>query len=877
MKTKYTYIQNKIAKGYSCVILLAILLLQSILPLQSIAKNDPVPNFDEILVFLNVQGVGGIQVPAAIVNETAYLSVTDVFDFLRIKNEAVDGLGTVSGFIVNPESAFTINREENTIVYLGKKFDLKPNSLIHTETTLYLNVAYFGEIFGLHCKFNFRNLSVILSTDIELPVMREMRLEAMRNNIMQLKGESKADTVIPHSYDFFRMGMADWSIINTKDISNGKLDTRATLAIGGVVAGGETNIALNYRTGLAFKEREQFYQWRFVDNDNPYLRQVRIGKISTPTVSTIFSPIVGIQITNASATYRKSFGIYTLTYYNEAGWMAELYVNNTLVDYAKAETTGLSTFQVPLVYGSSQVKIKFYSPWGEEKTSEQNILIPFNFLPAKEFEYTFNAGMIEDSLNSGFGRANANYGVNTKLTVGGGVEYISTLVKGDVMPFVNASFRVNSNMMIAGEYVHGVRSKFASTYRMGSDVQVELNYTRYKPGQKAINNTFLEERKMIVSFPFRKKHFTLFSRYSIYQVVLPSSKTASGKVAGLKYTTTEALFSTVVYGINTNLTTYGLFIGKSSPYIYTNLAMTFRLPGRLICTPQIQYEYNRFRLTSVKGEIGRYINTRGYFNAFYENNFKSGFQNFGIGFRYDFSFAIAGLSFTKGSKGKGAMVQFASGSLMYNDGDRTIKAGNRNSVGKGLIAIVPYLDVNSNGKRDMGEPAVAGLNIRMHNGGRIRYNNQDTTIVVSDLEAYADYTFTISESFENIAWHIRNKIVKVTVDPNQFKRIEIPVDIVHEISGTVYLKDGEQRKGLGRIIVSFYRKDYTLAGETITEADGTFSFTGLPPGEYSAQINKLQTEKLKMIAEPWSKNFTITSNKNGDVVDGIEFVLQYKK
>ncbi len=215
------------------------------------------------------------------------------------------------------------------------------------------------------------------------------------------------------------------------------------------------------------------------------------------------------------------------------------------------------------------------------------------------------------------------------------------------------------------------------------------------------------------------------------------------------------------------------------------------------------------------------------------------------------------------------MVQSTSGSLLYND--RTGKAvfNNRNSVGEGLITILPYLDINGNGLRDAGESRVGGLNIRM-NGGRIRYNKKDTTITISDLEAYANYTFTISESFENIAWHIQNKVIRVAVDPNQFKLVEIPVEVINEVAGVVYLKEQDHQKGMGRITVSFYNKDFSLAGETVTESDGTFSYSGLPPGEYTAQINTDQSDKLNMKVTPWSLKFTITANKNGDVVDGLD-------
>ncbi len=107
------------------------------------------------------------------------------------------------------------------------------------------------------------------------------------------------------------------------------------------------------------------------------------GKIHTGAISSIYNPVVGVQLTNTPTTYRRSFGTYNLSDRTDPGWIVELYVNNVLVDYVKADASGFFTFEVPLVYGNSIVKLKFYGPWGEERTREQNINIPYNFLPAK--------------------------------------------------------------------------------------------------------------------------------------------------------------------------------------------------------------------------------------------------------------------------------------------------------------------------------------------------------------------------------------------------------------------------------------------------------------------------------------------------------------
>jgi hypothetical protein len=836
------------------------------------ARGDPeLPPYEEILVLMNVQGLGGVQIPAAIRNDIAYLAVSDVLDYLKIKNTTSPGMDSISGFFIFQQSTFVIDPVHNRIVYQGKNFDLPSNAIIRTTTDLYLRSDCFGLVFGLNCRFNFRTLSIVLTTNLDLPVIREIRQEEMRNNLSRLKGEAKVDTTIGRSYPLFKLGMADWGVVTTQVSQQGlpeQNDNRLYLALGGVVAGGETDLALNYDNHTPFTGSQQFFQWRYVDNDNPGLRQVTAGKIYTPSIASIYSPVIGVQFTNAPTVYRRSFGTYTLTYYSEANWVVELYINNTLVNYAKAPATGFFTFQVPLVYGNSLLKLRFYGPWGEETSHEQNIQIPFNFLPVGEFEYTASAGIVTDSLNSRFGRVSCNYGLGERLTVGTGTEYLSSVVTGRNIPFVNASLRLSSNLFLSGEYALGVRAKLVASYHLPSDFQIELNYTRYRRGQEAINNSYLEERKAIVSFPFRSKKFTLFSRLSLYQAILPFTEVTPVS----KYTTGEGLLSGVFFGVNTNLTTYAWFTQQSAPYVYSSLSMAFRLPGKIILTPQIQYEYSQRRISDLRAELGKYLSSRGFFNVYYENNIKSNFRSIGLAVRYDFSFTLSSISATQVAHTV-AMVQSASGSLMYDDQTKYVGYDKHSTVGKGGLLIEPYLDLNGNGIRDPGEPRVSGVTIRI-NGGTIRNNSADTTIRVTGLEAYASYILHLDASFESIAWNIRNKTIRVVIDPNQFKVLEIPVAIFGEVAGMVYLKNDSGQKPQGRILVCFYRSDKSMVGQAITESDGSFDFTGLAPGNYTAEVSSGQLEKLHMICRPWTLPFKISADQNGDVAEGLEFILQ---
>jgi len=507
-----------------CLITVAFLALITAVPALA---QDELP-YDETSVYLKIPLLGTSEIDAVIRDGEVYLPVTTFFDLLKIRNVPSADLDLITGFFISPEATYIIDRGKNVIVYSGKSYPLDEGDLVRSESNLYLRALHYGKIFGLDCKFSFRNLTVTLETKLELPGIREMKLEEMRSNLKRLKGEVQVDTTVGRSYPGFRFGMADWSVYANEKVGVGS-DARLNLALGSVIAGGEATVSLNYYSGEPFTEKQQHYLWRHVNNEQPLLRQFMAGKITTQATASIYNPVVGVQLTSTPTTFRRSFGSYTLTDRTEPGWTVELYVNNVLVDYVKADASGFFTFEVPLVYGNTQVRLKFYGPWGEERTREQNIAIPYNFLPHKEFEYTVSAGLVEDTLWSRYSRASVSYGATRFLTLGGGAEYLSSVASGPLMPFVNASLRITNNLLLSGEYAHSVRTKGTLTWRLPSNMQLDLSYTRYDREQKAINYNYLEERRASLSLPLKIKKFMAYSRFSFYQIVLPVSEYTTGE------------------------------------------------------------------------------------------------------------------------------------------------------------------------------------------------------------------------------------------------------------------------------------------------------------------------------------------------------------
>ena len=587
-----------------------------------------------------------------------------------------------------------------------------------------------------------------------------------------------------------------------------------------------------------------------------------VGKVSSYAISSLPGSLMGILVTNTPTTFQKSFGTYTITDYTEPGWIVELYVNYVLVSYVKADAKGYFSFDVPLVYGNSLVKLRFYGPWGEEHSREQIISIPFNFLPPRKLEYMFNAGVIDDYRNSKFTRAEFHYGINRRLTLGGGAEYLSSLPSNNVMPFVNFNLRLASSLLISGEYTYAVKLKGLISYRLLSKLLIELYYTKINNNQKAIISSYLEERKAVLSMPVRISSFSSLMRLTLYQIILPFSNTISG----------EFLISGSLFGISTNLTTYALFTNPVYPYVYTNLSLGFRLPAGFIITPQAQYIISQNRFLSAKISVEKKLFMNGILNVMYERSFVTNSNNLQAGIRYDFPFAQTNFS-ARYANNQGAILEYGRGSIVNQGKGGKIKVTSYSTVGRGGIIILPFLDLNRNGKREVNEPKVSGMNLHI-TGGRVERSNRDTTITISELEPYTKYFLELDRSsFSNISWRIPKVTISITVNPNQYRLVEIPVNVEGEVSGYVYKRTGKFENGQSRITVCFYRNGSVQVATTMTESDGYFNYLGLSPGSYTARIDPVQLEKIHMTSIPEEISFSVGRSIDGDIIEDLKFFI----
>lgn len=823
--------------------------------------------YEVIQLLVIIEGYGNFYLDVIFdENNLVYINIGDMFKTLKInciKGQRVDSL---SGFIENEKNTYAIDFKTKEIT-VGNKSNSTPKGMLSDMGSIYLESSLVEEFFGIKLSYNPRALTIVLKSSFELPIVKQSRIEKVRGNLSYLTNnkEVNSDIIISRKYHLLKLGVLDWSIASSQAL-NRKSNNALRLGLGTEFIYGETDITINFYNQQKFDKSHLQYIWRWIDNNKSLIKQAQVGKISNQSIALLNAPVVGAVIRNTPTTVRKATGFYTIDEYTEPNWTVELYINNVMIDYTKADASGLYSFKVPIVYGFTTLKLMFYGPMGEERTEERIFNMPYTVMPTNEFEYGLSYGILQDSSNNRFGRCDFNYGVNRLLTFGGGLEYLSSIPNQAYIPFANFTLQPISKLTINGEYAIGVRSRVLLNYYFNKNVLIEIDYLKNAEGQKVTSSNSLEERKTKISIPFKIKKLNVFSKFEFNQFVYKT----------FNYNKANIILSTYYKKININSNSQINWISDISTYIFSDLAISYRIRNGYTLRTSTQYNANEGKIGQFKITVEKII-PKGFLSISYERNllYKENLVN--LNFKYDLSFARTNIT-ANYSKGEFSLSENAQGSIAIGSGNNYVYSSMNSSISKGGISIYPFFDLNDNGIFDKNEHLIK-LNFVKVMGGKPIYRDKDSIIRIPDLNAFTNYFVELNDNdLDNISWRFKYKKYQVLIDPNQFKRIDIPISSVGEVNGMVYMNSDNVLKGIGRILVKIYNQstDKVIA-ETLTESDGYFSYLGLEKGKYIARFDTVQLNNLNFSILPAEIEFTINAVEDGDIVGGIDFVLNERK
>ena len=789
-----------------------------------------------------------------------FVNIEDLFKSLKIKS--VPDINGFVGFIGNEDNPYKINFETKKILIKKKKIDIA-DGLIQQFGIKYIDQNLLSKAFGLNFDFNPRSLSAKLTPNFELAFLKQLRIEKTKNNISRLRKEAiVADTIIPRKYHLFKFGALDWTVQSSQTTKTGNKNTNsASVSVGTELLFGAATFSTAYSDQTKFNIEQLQYDWRWINNDNKIIKQAVLGKISSQNISQLKAPLVGVSINNSSNTIRKASGYFNITDTTEPNWKVELYMNEILIDFTEADATGLYIFKVPIVYGLVTLRLKFYGPLGEERSEERTRNTPYTLAAPKELIYNFTAGVVQDSIKSRFARTDFNFGISRLLSVSAGLEYLSSSLSNPFIPFTQINFQPFSNMALNVEYAYNQNLRGLLNYNIIKNTFLLIDYTQFP----ANTSNKLNEVNVQFSKPFKNKFFsgsTLFNfRQSNYEL--------------FSFNQVNLSFSGYYNQFQMNTSSFVNWASGNSAQMNSIIGASYRLRNKLMLNASTGYNIteNKFNIFSITLQKSlRKLNIL----ALYSRDLLSNKNSFSVNAQYNLPFARTGFSSSYNDNDFN-FSENAQGSLMFGGDNTLVQTRNNSAIGKGGILLHPFLDVNQNGTFDKDEKRVLLSSVNVP-GAKAVISKKDKIIRILDLNAFVNYTIEFSDtSLDYISYNFKNKIYQVMVDPNQYKRVFIPIIVVGEISGTVSLKKGKNTEGQGRITLQIFDEKENKIAETLSEFDGYYSYLGLNPGKYTVRVDPAQLKALNYQALPIAHEIVIRASEDGDIIDNLDFIIQSKK
>ncbi len=818
---------------------------------ESIAQGSEDIEYEQFTIKLNVDKLGVYEMEAVYYEDNVYLPIIDLFGKLEIYLTHSTELDTIQGYILSPENSYAIELLSNKIQFRDKVKTLKKTDLIATFDDVYVPSKVYQEMFGMTMDFNFRELTVFLRSDIELPIIKQLRIKSLRKNLSSLKGEIDYDTAVTRNWNVINGAVFDWAIQSKVD-QTGANQQQIRAALGMELLGGEFICRSTGIRDTNMRIQNTSFRWRYVNDKFPVVKQVEIGSLNVGLSGQTGSNFYGIKFTNSPFFIKKTFGTYFIERKISPGWDVELYVNGILVNFTTADNNGYFNFEVPLVFGSSLIVLRYYGPWGQESMEEIPINIPFSFTAHKQLEYQTYTGISADTSQFIFNKTKISYGLARWATCNLAYEYYEGNFQYPHLFSGALNFTITKNLLFNYSYLHQSNHYSEFIFRTKKNFVLSGKYRYYIKNQTLIQTNNIFDAELGFNVPVYSKKLKIYFR---------SSNRSAYNPLGFSIISESAL-SFFYKRINTSFT----YIGSYQSAITWGTSIYLKKNWTVMHTSMFDLTTKRPMTSMV--QLQKKVNKKFFFDCGFSYAYATQLLQISFSAYYNFNFMRAAVN-NSFQKDNIASTQTLAGSLHLTTGPKPFFASNSNNVGMCGVDVFVFLDINHNEARDRNEPLIKDVSVAINRGKQVLLENDSLHRFVS-LDPYANYIVTVENTgFPSISWILEKETWSITTDPNQIKKVYVPVKPMGEIFCQVELIKNGQQLPAKRLIIYLVNANGQVVGKTLTEQDGTFTYLGLTPGKYSIKFDEKQLTGLNISKDYIPLTFEIKSDPMGDYIDDL--------
>ncbi len=837
---------------------------------QTSAPDDSIltvgPGFEEAPLQINAEKAGSFILNCFAKDKIFYVPAAELFSRLKIDFRITDGGAVISGFFLEENCPYEINAITKNITLNGNRLQLKPGEFIFNGTDIFLTSYLFENIFGIRLDADFNRMDAYLTSKQKLPVVAELERNLLRDrNVSGRTGLKDVDIFIPRKRKMLGLGVFDWNL-NYSHSSPDNNRLYYNLAHGSEIFGGDFIARINGDDKKAFDRNNAEFRWRFVD-DRKFFKQAIAGNMRLQ--SNLLDNTQGIRITNSPPVSRRTIGNYKIFDRTGVKWDVELYINNELIAYTKSDENGYFEFNVPLLYGSNYITLKYYGNSGEIRTEERVIQVPFNFLPEKTVEYNVSCGTMKTGNHSLFSESDVSWGITKFLTSGTGLLYFDEPGVKKFYPYANTSVRIIDNVIASADYFHGLKGSASLSLLLPSQIYATASYIKYGRNDYFNRFNYSEEENISAFVPLVFKGISLSIRTSVRNVVSDNFKLLflnSGVF--LNY---RKFQGSVVTNAAWNKTQDRYEDAGSR----TTAGLSYRVYGDFLVRQQTEIDHTSGKFSNAGIYLDKGILGAGWLTVFAFRDFINNDYSGGLTFRFDFSFGRYNAGYSSARSGWD-FQQSLYGSLGFDQYRKNFFFDNQNMVSRGGLSLVPFLDLNGNGYPDGSEKILkTEFDTRINSGKLLKSQGEYR---YTDLDPYSSYRLEVSPvSFDNPLYRPKYKTYGVEIDPNRFKVVPVPVFAAGTVNGNALFTAEHGTKPVSMLKIILESADGKTKYETRTFSDGEFIFDNVPPGVYKVYPSEDELNGRALDTDSGSAFVEIKQSEDGFTVDNVNFILRKKQ
>jgi hypothetical protein len=830
------------------------LALLAALSLGAVAPRDTTP--EAVVIELRIGRITGTTVQAYRVRSEVLLPLSQFFQLVEIRHRLTPE-GRLEATVDPGNLRIVIDPRSDSMQYGDRRVRIEREFIRFESAELYVGSERLGDLLGVMFAVDWSDLTATVIDPSSLPIARRLRREAARDAYLRRPDGLRADVTLGLQRPSWDGVVVDYSLFSPS--SDPLAGSTYGFGLGADVGGGSLEM-LAQSVGPADLGRLHVdASWTGVWRENRWVKQLRLGDVASTGPRS--RALEGISITNAPFVRPSLVGSLRYAGSLEPGWSVEAYRGGDLVAYDSADASGGFTINLPVRYGENPVDFVAYGPFGEIREFNRTYRVLTELLPARRFEYGLSAGRCPQPsfICNATTNVDLRYGATARWTVQGGLDqFWRDSLPDRTHPYVTLVGNPSNAWAIQSEVIGAGLVRGAVRYEPSVDLRLEGEYVH-----------FARDSASVLAVPGRRAQWTIsgFLRpktshgFFFFDGRFERISTDAGALTrtrlGASLQTDELRLLPYVRTEHGGATS-GEFVGLAT--FVLPQARWGRFLGQVLLRTNAEIE-RQAGLVSWSAFAARSV-TRGVRIEVGANwlrgNAGGGALTYTMTVTSYFSAMRAVTSVLAPPDQPVSATQFLQGSVLWDRRtDRLAVAPGPSLERSGLSGHV-FMDVNANGIRDVGEPAIANarvlvgsLSTRTDSGGAYR---------LWDLVPFEPVMVSLdSASLDSplfVPLYARTSIVP---GPNRFRSLDIPVVEAGIIEGRV-VRNGA---GVGGVTLILTARRSGTPRTLVTFNDGAFYLMGVKPGDYELTVEAQVLDALAVDAEPLRFSLVPTANGIG--------------